>query len=136
MSIDSKLLSLIDSSVNGILWLTKDSIAEQTHIHETLDYLVDGRLYQFLNQMNIKEPNFENNDFSFFISKSFDQPFFLIHKKGQIDLKKDTGTIKSIFESNTDLKEISLFVIGSDQPNLISSFEKGGIKAQSYSSNE
>lgn len=133
MSINSKLLSLITPEVHGVLWLTKESLTEVTELHETLDYLVDGKVFQFLNKMTIKNPEFEDNQFNYFISKSFDRPFFLIHKKGHVSPKKDFSQIKNLLASNSKEDELSILVISHESFSHIKDFKDLGINVQIYS---
>ena len=132
MSINQELLSQIKPHINGILWLTSSPLREVSEYHETLDSLVDGILYQFLNKVMMNDPEYDSDSFNYFVSQSFGSPFFLIHKKGTIDTKKDLTQIKNLLQSNSEEEELTLMIISASGVNFTKDLKKLGIEAITY----
>ena len=133
MSINQDFLSQIKPDISGVLWLTNTPLREKSDLHETLDYLVDGRLYQFLNKVTLDNPEYDSDLFNYFVSQSFGSPFFLIHKKGDLNAKNDLKQIKNLLQSNTELESIKLMIVSEHQVNFRKELKKLEIDSIIYS---
>lgn len=106
---NNELLRSIDQDVAGLIWITEGPITSQEVNFKEIDYLLDGLILKEL--LEQKEINFST---SLFLSKSFNQHFFVIHsstnareieKQLQICPKSQRSIIKVL---NNTSKEINL----------------------------
>ncbi len=99
----------IDQNVAGLIWITENSLTSKEDYFKEIDYLLDGLILNELqDQQEIKFST------SLFLSKSFNQSFFVIHttlgakeleKQLQICPKSTRSIIKVL---NNTSKEINL----------------------------
>lgn len=124
-----KILDHIDSDTVGVIWFSRvplGSSEEKSDIHYVFDYLVDGRLSQFVEftaENNIETEN-ENN---FFMSNNFNSSFILFNSSVNKEFsKKDFEDFKMILKNLDENKSKSLSVIypeGFKVPTLITKSE-------------
>ena len=75
-----RLQDKLSKDILGIIWITSNPIADRLKYFHALDYFVDGLLTEFYKQChqgkNTSKSNYKKN---FFLSRSFDEPFFIGH---------------------------------------------------------
>ncbi len=121
-------LSKITPEVSALIWVTKESIVNESEQHELINYLIDGELYNFIQRAKKNEVNVDNQ-INLLSSHSFDNPFFVLQIKEDKNLSSSEITnFKKVLQTNTNLDELSIIILGNVSNAISSSLNKAGIK--------
>lgn len=84
-----KLLEKFDSSILGLIWVTKEPLSSRPPYFDAIDYLLDGML-TIHNNRSVENELQSSHSKSFFIGTNFGKPIFVSHLIESSDkLKED-----------------------------------------------
>ncbi|WP_034732095.1 hypothetical protein [Bacteriovorax sp. Seq25_V] len=131
--LEDKILSSIDDNCLGVIWFTEEPITTVTPVHQTFNYLVDGRISIFLEHSKVSEIKLDVNNY--FITSNFKKPFIIFNANTKNTFSKnDFEDFKMILEKLDNAENKKLFVVYPESykiPDIISK-SKFEIESLSY----
>ena len=112
-----KLLEKFDSSILGLIWVTKEPLSSRPPYFDAIDYLLDGMLTVH-NNREIQDNRNHQESKSFFIGTNYGKPVFISHLiESSAELKEDAYELTQL-ASKSPQGRSSFLILESPQVRL------------------
>jgi hypothetical protein len=112
-----KLLEKFDTTILGLIWVTKQPLSARPMFFEAIDYLLDGMLTVH-NNREMSNETLKVNAKSFFIGTNFGKPIFISHLVESSDKVKEDAFELTQLASKSPQGRSSFLILESSQQKL------------------
>lgn len=112
-----KLLEKFDTTILGLIWITKEPLSARPMFFEAIDYLLDGMLTVH-NNREINNETLKANAKSFFIGTNFGKPVFISHLVESSDKVKEDAFELTQLASKSPQGRSSFLILESSQQKI------------------